>query len=114
MLPETNNEPCAENDAAKAEDDAKERPKSTMGVIGGISARSCRPAAAPILQTQDHNVPLMRGLLPASVYPLIGHPRRTGSAGKHGRLGYGGRRRRVNGLPGGGLRPVMRMVRTAI
>ena len=88
--------------------------KSTMGVIGGISARSCRPAAAPILQTQDRNVPLIRGLLPASVYPLIGHPRRTGSAGKHGRLGYGGRRRRVNGLPGGGLRPVMRMVRTAI
>src|SRR5271157_4306838 len=56
--------------------------KSTMGVIGGISARSCRPAAAPILQTQDRNVPLKRGLLPASVYPLIGHPRRTGSAGK--------------------------------
>ncbi len=31
--------------------------KSTMGVIGGISARSCRPAAATILQTQDRNVP---------------------------------------------------------
>ncbi len=30
--------------------------KSTMGVIGGISARSCRPAAASILQTQDRNV----------------------------------------------------------
>jgi len=27
MLPETNNEPGAENDAAKEEDDAKERPK---------------------------------------------------------------------------------------
>lgn len=36
----------------------------TLGVNGGISARSCRPAAAPILEPQDRNVVLGRGPVP--------------------------------------------------
>jgi hypothetical protein len=46
MPPETDNEPDAENDAAEEEEHPRSARKITLGLIGGISARSFRPAAA--------------------------------------------------------------------
>lgn len=52
----------------------------TLGVNGGISARSCRPAAAPILEPQDRDVVLGRGPVPVICLPLFG-PSAWGRAG---------------------------------